>query len=112
MDFFVEGNADGTARPFLGHAATGMVDEDSSNLDGGEGEETSTVPAMEAGEIGEAGVGFIGQGGGLEGVIDALAFHVRRGEFAEFFVHAVAPGVGGTTRWRRGAFGAGGPVGR
>ena len=83
---FVEGDALDGAAALAPHARAGEIDEHAAHHLGGDGEEVNAVLPVEAAEIGEAHVGLMDEGGGLEGMVGALAGHVVAGEAAQFGV--------------------------
>lgn len=68
------------AASFDGIAFLGVVDEDASYDGGCSGEELRAVPIDGGIGIGEAEIGFVDEGGGLEGVVVSFAGHVSGGE--------------------------------
>ncbi len=68
------GDADGDG------AAAGFIDEDAAHEEGGDGEEVRAVLPGDGGLVEEAEVGFMDEGGGLEGSGWGMAAHVGAGE--------------------------------
>lgn len=68
-----------------GVVGAGVVDQDAAHDVGGDGDEVLAVVPLGV-FAGEAEVGFVDEGGGLEGVVGALAAHVGGGEAMEFGV--------------------------
>ena len=57
----------------LGMMASGVVDQDATHDAGGDGEEVGPVLPLDPFQVDEPEVGFVDQGGRLEGVPGALA---------------------------------------
>jgi hypothetical protein len=69
----------------LGFVGAGAVDEDTAHDVGGDTDEVFAILPVDV-LFGEAEVGFVDEGGGLEGVVAALAAHVGGGDAMEFGV--------------------------
>jgi hypothetical protein len=59
-----------------------MIDEDLAHETGTEGEEVFAVGELGDGGLVEPKEEFVGEGGGLEGVVRALALHEAAGDAA------------------------------
>jgi hypothetical protein len=95
-DGFVEGDAGSAAAAFIALVGAGVVDEDAAHGLGGDGEEVVFALPIDAGLVDEFHVGFVDEGGGLEGVVEAFLGEVVAGQSAEFVVNEREELVGGT----------------
>jgi hypothetical protein len=78
----------------LGVMLAGIVDEDLAHYVGGEADEVGAVGPVDV-FAGKAEVGFVDEGGGLEGVVWALATHIGLGEAVKLGVDQREEAVGG-----------------
>ena len=78
----VEGEFLGVAAALEGVLGAGVVDEDAAHELGGYAEEVGTALPGYAGLVDELHVGFVDEGGGLEGVVRSLAAHVVGGDLS------------------------------
>src|SRR5205823_6102090 len=93
----VQVNAVAVAAVLLPALAAGGVHEDAAHGLGGGGEEVpAALPAVLVGGADQAEVGFVDQGGGLEGVAGRLGGHPGGGEFAQLIVDEREQVGGGT----------------
>ena len=75
-DGVVEGDFLGVAAALEGVLRAGMVDQDATHELGGDPEEVGAALPGNAGLVDELHVGFVNEGGGLEGMVGAFAAHV------------------------------------
>ena len=83
-----------TAGATLGIVLTGVVDEDLAHDVGGEADEVGAAVPVDV-FADEAEIGFVDEGGSLEGVVGALATHVGLGETVELRVDEREETIGG-----------------
>jgi hypothetical protein len=83
-----------TAGATLGIVLAGVVDEDLTHDVGSEADEVGAAVPVDV-FAGEAEVGFVDEGGGLESVVGALAAHVGLGEAVELGVDEREEALGG-----------------
>jgi hypothetical protein len=82
---FFELDALEAAAAHLGFVGAGAVDEDATHDVGGDADEVFAILPVDV-FFSEAEVGFVDEGGGLEGVVAAFAAHVGGGDAVEFGV--------------------------
>jgi hypothetical protein len=63
-----------------------VVNEDAAHEGGGDGEEVGAGLPVDLLDAGEAEIGFVDEGGGLEGVVGCFAAEVDGGDAAQFGV--------------------------
>lgn len=85
-NFEIDGEMGGAVPALLGVAVTGTVAEDTAHHLGGGGIEFQAAVEIDGMLLDEAEVGFVDEGGGLEGVASAFAGEVAGGEAAKFGV--------------------------
>ena len=78
----------------FGVVLAGIVDEDLAHDVGGEADEVGAVVPVNV-FAGEADIGFVDEGGGLEGVVGALAAHIGLCEAVELGIDEREEAVGG-----------------
>ncbi len=83
---FFQGKAPGAPATFGGLVLARVIDEDVADHLRADGEEVGTVLAVESARLDEFEVGFIGEGGGFEGVIRRAPLEAPAGDAAEFGV--------------------------
>lgn len=81
----VEGDGDGGIA-FFGIAGADVIDEDATDGLGGDREEVGAAGEIGVALVDELHVGFMDEGGGLEGMVAGLAGHLAAGDEAHFVV--------------------------
>jgi hypothetical protein len=96
-DGFIEDDARAASAALVALVGAGVVDKDAAHGLGGDGEEVRLALPVDARLIDELHVGFVDEGGRLEGVVVAFLGEVMAGEGAEFIVDEGEEFVSGTT---------------
>lgn len=76
----------GVPSPFLGALVAGVIDKDPAHELSGDTKEVGAALPVDTGLVDQLHVGFVDEGGGLQGVVGPFAAHVVRRNSAKFGV--------------------------